>query len=84
MSNDKFSVFSVKLSKPARIYLCFATAVFLTAGVICALLYMNVFVFVDRAHSYILAEELYHSLIRSTAETAMMAFIIDLLSRREG
>jgi hypothetical protein len=83
MSNEKFSVFSGNLSRYARIYLCFVTAVFLMAGVICAGLYMNLFGFVDRVHSYIFAETLFHSLIRSMAEVALITFTLHLLSPRD-
>ena len=84
MSNEKFSFFSIKLCGRARQYLCFVTAVYIISGVICAGLYMNVFGFIGSVPSVILADELFHSMIRSAAAAAMMALTIDLLSAMYG
>lgn len=80
MSNEKKSVFSIKIGRRARIFIRFVTAVYVIAGAICAGLFMNVFGFIDSVNSYILAEELLHSMIRSTVAATMMTLLIDLLA----
>ena len=84
MSNQKFSLFSLNLCRSARKYLCFVTAVYLIAGIICAGLYLDLFGFIDSVNSYILADELLGSMIRSMTAAAMMVFAIDLLSAMYG
>ena len=84
MSNEKFSLFSLKLCSHARKYLCFVTAVYLIAGIICAGLYLNVFGFIGSVNSYILADELLGSMIRSMTAAAIMVLTIDLLSAMYG
>lgn len=87
MNNEKFSDFSLffsSLGKTSSQYLCYVTAVFIISGLICAGLYLNIFGFVDRVNSYILADELMHSMIRSTAAATLMALLIDLMEKRYG
>lgn len=81
MHNEKNSL---KLSKHAQRYLSFVTTVFVAAGIICAGLFMNVFGFIDSVNSYILATELFHSMIRTISAAVMMTLIIDFISRRNG
>ena len=84
MTNEKFSDFYLNLSGCAKKYLCFVTAVFILSGIICAGLYLNWFGFADGVNSYILAEQLLHSMIRSMTAATMMTLLIDLLGRRYG
>lgn len=79
MYNEKISA---NLSKHAQMYLVFVTAVFVAAGIICAGLFMNVFGFIDSVNSYILATELFHSMIRTVSASTMMTLLIDFVSRR--
>lgn len=73
---------SLTLSKHAMWYLTFVNIAFLTAGAICAALFLQLFPFLDSVNSYIMATELMHSMIRSTAAATMMTLLIDLLSRQ--
>ena len=85
MNNEKFSDFSLLFSEPgknARRYLSFVTAVYTVFGIICAGLYLNCFEFVDSVNSYIIADELMYSMIRSTAAATMLTLLIDLLEKR--
>ena len=93
MSNSNFSEISLKsflaflrtpLSRTARIYLCFVVAVYITAGAFCAGLYLNVFPFADGVNSYLMAEELLYSMIRSATAAALMVLLIDMSERRNG
>ena len=84
MTNEKFSDFYRNLSGSAKKYLGFVTAVFIVSGIICAGLYMNWFGFADRVNSYILAEQLLHSMRRSMTAATMMTLLIDMLGRRSG
>lgn len=85
MNNEKFSDFSLFTSSPGKFgrrYLWFVTAMFVLSGVVCAGLYLNAFRFIDRVNSYILAEELLHSMIRSTAAATLLVLMIDLMEKR--
>ena len=87
MNNEKFSDFSSIFSAPgktARKYLRFVTGVFLISGLVCAGLYLHFFGWIDRAHSYILADELLYSMIRSTSAATMLALLIDLMEKKYG
>ena len=87
MNNEKFSDFSLFLSSPGKLvrkFLWFVTAVYVISGVICAGLYLNAFGFFDSVNSYILAEVLLHSMIRSMTAATMMTLLIDMLGRRSG
>lgn len=81
MSNEKFSV---NLSRYAQGYLIFVSIAFIIAGAVCAGLFWNVFGLTDSVNAYILATELFHSMIRTTAAAVMMTLAIDLLSHRYG
>ncbi len=85
MNNEKFSDFSSVLSNPGkitRIYIRFVAAAFVISGIICAGLYLNAFGFIDRVNSYILADELMYSMIRSTAAAAFFTLLTDLLEKK--
>lgn len=79
MNNEKISV---NLSKYAQSYLRFVAAVFVGAGAVCAGLYFHVFGFVDSVNSYILATELFHSMIRTVSAATLMTLLIDFISQR--
>ena len=80
MRNQKISL---NLSKSAQSYLRFVAAAFVGAGLACAGLYLHLFRFVDSVNSYILATQLFHSMIRTTAAAAMLTLAIDFLSAQE-
>ncbi len=84
MRNENFSDFYLNISVNARKYLCFVTAVFVIAGIICAGLYLDCFGFADRVNSYILADQLWHSMIRSMTAATLMTLLIDMPDRRSG
>ena len=84
MTIQNFSDFYLNMTACARKYMCFVTFVFVAAGIICAGLYLNWFRFSDRVNSYILADQLFFSMIRSTAASVMMTLLIDMLGRRYG
>ena len=79
MHNEKISA---NLSKHAQMYLSSVTTVFVVAGIICAALFMNMFGFIDSVNSYILATQLFHSMIRTISAATMMTLLIDFISRR--
>lgn len=81
MIKGKNPKISLSLSPHAQQYLRFVTAAFIVTGLICAGLYANVFWFVDRTNAYIMATELYHSMIRTTAAATMMTLLIDYISQ---
>lgn len=74
----------MRLSRHAVLFLRFAAAAYIAAGVICAGLFWDVFGFVDRVNAYILATQLLHSMIRSAVPATMMTLLIDILSGRTG
>lgn len=84
MTNENFFDFYRHLTAGARKYLCFVTAVFLIAGIICAGLYLNLFGFTDSVNAYIFAGQLLDSMIRSMTAATVMTLLIDMLGRRYG
>ncbi|MBQ9901971.1 MAG: hypothetical protein IJM51_06255 [Clostridia bacterium] len=84
MTNENFFDFYLHLTAGARKYLCFVTAVFLIAGIICAGLYLNLFGFTDSVNAYIFAGQLLDSMIRSMTAATVMTLLIDMLGRRYG
>lgn len=71
---------SIKFSRYTKIYLAVVLAVFVISALICTGLFMNVFDFIDKVNSYILATRLADGLIRMCAAAALMTILIDLIS----
>ena len=85
MNNEKFSdfyAFYSSLGENARKYLRFVAVVFVMSGIVCAGLYLHLFGMIDRVNSYILAEELLHSMIRSTTAATILTLLLDLAEKR--
>lgn len=66
------------LSRPARIYLCFVTAAYITAGAVCAGLLLGAFGFTDPVNARILAGQMTHSLIRTAVPAVFMTLLIEM------
>lgn len=84
MTNYHFSDFYLNMTVGARKYLRFVTAVYVIFGILCAGLYLDWFGLTDRMNAYILAGQLFLSMIRSTAAAVLMTLLIDMMGRRYG
>lgn len=71
---------SINLSRYAQIYLMFVLSIFVISAIICAGLFMNVFDFIDKVNSYILADRLADGMLRMCAAAALMTVLIDLIT----
>lgn len=74
---------SINLSPYAKIYLIIVLAVFIISAIICAGLFVNVFGFIDKVNSYILADRLADGMLRMCATAALMTVIIDLATHSQ-